>query len=42
MDLTAITLCKENALPVRIFNLHIPGLLAQAAQGVALGSLITV
>ena len=42
MDLTAITLCKENALPVRVFNLHIPGLLAQAAQGVALGSLITV
>jgi len=25
MDLTAITLCKENNLPIRVFNINNPG-----------------
>ena len=25
MDLTAVTLCKENNLPIRVFNINNPG-----------------
>ena len=29
MDMTAITLCKENNLPIRVFDVKIPGALKQ-------------
>lgn len=40
MDLTAITLCKENELPVLYFNIMEPGNLRRALRGDAIGTLI--
>jgi uridylate kinase len=40
MDLTAITLCKENALPIRVFSIMEPGNLRRALQGDQIGTLI--
>jgi len=40
MDLTAITLCKERRLPIRVFNMTVPGNLAKVLRGEPLGSLI--
>jgi uridylate kinase len=40
MDLTAITLCKENNLPVRVFNGVKPGALREAILSGAEGTLI--
>jgi uridylate kinase len=40
MDLTAITLCKENALPILYFSIMEPGNLGRALQGDRIGTLI--
>ena len=40
MDLTAITLCKENALPVLYFGIMEPGNLRRALRGERIGTLI--
>jgi uridylate kinase len=40
MDLTAITLCKENQLPILVFNVMEPGNLRRALQGEPIGTLI--
>jgi uridylate kinase len=40
MDLTAITLCKDNALPVLYFSVMEPGNLRRALQGDRIGTLI--
>ena len=40
MDLTAITLCKENALPILVFSIMLPGNLRRALQGERIGTLI--
>ena len=40
MDLTAIALCMENRLPIRIFNLIQPGNLLRAIKG-EVGTLVT-
>ena len=40
MDLTAITLCKENKLPVLVFGIMAPGNLRRALQGDRIGTLI--
>ena len=40
MDLTAITLCKENKLPVLVFGIMTPGNLRRALQGDRIGTLI--
>lgn len=40
MDLTAITLCKENKLPIVVFNLTIPGNLEKVVTGEAIGSTV--
>ncbi|MGH9124088.1 MAG: UMP kinase [Acidimicrobiales bacterium] len=40
MDLTAITLCKENALPILVFGIKEPGNLRRAVQGDRIGTLI--
>ena len=40
MDLTAFTLCKENHLPVLVFNMNKKGNLVQILQGHSIGSLI--
>ena len=38
MDLTAITLCKENKLPIIIFNMNVPGNLRRVVLGESIGS----
>jgi uridylate kinase len=41
MDQTAITLCKDNALPLIVLNIHTPGIVAQALRGEAVGTLVS-
>uniref|UniRef100_A0A0D6R6P9 UMP kinase n=1 Tax=Araucaria cunninghamii TaxID=56994 RepID=A0A0D6R6P9_ARACU len=40
MDLTAITLCQENNIPVVVFNLNKPGNITRALRGERVGTLI--
>jgi uridylate kinase len=40
MDLTAITLCKENGLPILVFGIMEPGNLHRALRGDQIGTLI--
>lgn len=40
MDLTAITLCRENSLPILVFGIMEPGSLRRALQGEQIGTLI--
>ena len=40
MDLTAFTLCKENALPILVFDIATPGNLRRALVGDSIGTLI--
>lgn len=41
MDHTAITLCKENKLPLIVLNIHTPGAVAAALQGEQVGTLVS-
>ena len=41
MDLSAVVLCKENQLPVRVFNINAENAILRAASGESIGSLIT-
>ena len=41
MDMTAITLCKENTLPIRVFNVNGKGNLKNILQGQDIGTLIS-
>jgi uridylate kinase len=41
MDHTAITLCKENKLPLIVLNIHTPGAVAAALQGESVGTLVS-
>ena len=38
MDTTALALCRENGLPLQVFNIHEPGNLGRAAAGEAIGT----
>jgi uridylate kinase len=40
MDASAISLCKDNRLPILIFNMHVPGNIKRAAIGEPVGSII--
>ena len=40
MDQTAVTLCKENALPLIVLNIHKPGAIAAAVRGERVGTLV--
>jgi uridylate kinase len=40
MDQTAITLCKENGLPLIVLNIHEPGVVARALRGDPVGTLV--
>ena len=40
MDSTAITMCMENELPIRVFNLTVPGNIARAVRGEPVGTLV--
>jgi uridylate kinase len=40
MDMTAITLCKENKLPIVVFNMNTPGNFQQLSTGDAIGTVV--
>lgn len=40
MDLTAITLCMENQLPIVVFNIQVPGNLRRIMEGEEIGTLV--
>ncbi len=40
MDMTAITLCQENKLPIIVFDMNIPGNLMKIANGDGIGTLV--
>ena len=41
MDATAVSLCKDNNLPMIIFNMNQPGNIRRVIQGEKVGSLVT-
>jgi len=41
MDLTAITLCRENNIPIIVFNLNTAGNICRVLQGERIGSMVT-
>ena len=41
MDLTAVSLCQENDLPMIVFNMSVPDNLLKLASGEEIGTLIT-
>jgi uridylate kinase len=41
MDQTAITLCKENALPLIVLNINTPGAVIKAIRGERVGTLVS-
>ncbi len=40
MDATAVVMCRENNLPIRVFNLHNPGALERIVRGELVGTLV--
>ena len=42
MDLTAFTLCKENKLPINVFNMNVVGNLKKVCDGITVGTLVTL
>lgn len=41
MDATAISLCKDNNLPILVFNLTVPGNIKKIVSGESIGTLVT-
>ncbi|MEN9510601.1 MAG: uridylate kinase [Bacteroidota bacterium] len=41
MDMTAITLCQENKLPIIVFDMNKPGNLSKLLQGESVGTLVS-
>jgi uridylate kinase len=41
MDATAIVMCRENNLPLRVFDLTVPGELLRIVRGENIGTLVT-
>ncbi|MEO7531015.1 MAG: UMP kinase, partial [Sediminibacterium sp.] len=41
MDMTAFTLCKENNLPIIVFDMNKPGNLMQVVEGMNVGTLVS-
>ncbi len=42
MDTTALVLCRDHGMPLRVMNINEPGALARLMRGEAVGSLVTV
>lgn len=40
MDMAAISLCRDNGMPIMVFDLHTPGNLVRAVRGEQVGTLI--
>ena len=41
MDTSALALCQENKIPVRVFDMHIPGNVQKAITGSKIGTLLS-
>jgi uridylate kinase len=41
LDMTAITFCKDNSLPILVFDVMTPGNVRRALIGDSIGTLIT-
>jgi uridylate kinase len=41
MDMTSITLCKENDLPIQVFNMNVEGNLGKLISGEKIGTIIS-
>jgi len=41
MDATAIAMCRENRLPILVFNLNVPGNIRRMAMGEPIGTLVS-
>ena len=41
MDLTAITLCKENKIPIQVFNIKESGHFKEIVLGSKIGTLVS-
>jgi len=41
MDMTAFTLCRENKLPIIVFNMNTPGNLLKVVEGMDVGTLVS-
>lgn len=41
MDATAVVLCRDNRLPIRVFDLNTPGALLRVARGEPVGTLVS-
>ena len=41
MDLTATVMCKENDMPIYVFNMDVPGNLMKVMKGEKIGTLVT-
>jgi uridylate kinase len=42
MDMTAFTLCKENKIPIIVFNMNVAGNLKKIAQGENIGTVVKI
>ncbi|MDX5436240.1 MAG: UMP kinase, partial [Pontibacter sp.] len=42
MDMTAFTLCKENGLPIIVFDMNTPGNLKRLVEGEKVGTLVSM
>ncbi len=40
MDATSVAMCRDNALPIAVFNLNVPGNIMRVSMGEAVGTLI--
>jgi len=40
MDLTALTMCQENRIPIVVFNMNVPGNITRAGLGAPIGTLV--
>ena len=40
MDMTAFTLCKENSLPIIVFDMDTPGNLSKLIAGEKIGTIV--
>ena len=41
MDATALVMCRDNNIPLRVFNINTPGDLLRLARGEDVGTLVT-
>jgi uridylate kinase len=41
MDATAVVLCREQGMPLRVMNINVEGALQRVVRGEAVGTLVT-